>query len=238
MRRSVRSRDGFAALPDDERRQRAAALAPMVRGVAASERPMVAAFSDAPVVLDFMSRESAPRLTAQGTSCPDHFLRTKVRPLYLDLPATATLDEQRVRLEELHERYRADYRAYYEAYADDGSPAMRGADPVIVLVPGVGMWSFGADPQTARVAGEFYINAINVMRGAEAVSAYEPIADHEKFRIEYWELEERKLRMRPPCAGAARPRRPRHGSGVGDRPGDRRAARPPRRLRRHRRPRR
>ena len=96
-------------------------------------------------------------------------------------------------------QYRADYRAYYDAYADEGSPAMRGADPVIVLVPGVGMWSFGADPQTARVAGEFYINAINVMRGAEAVSTYTPIDDREKFRIEYWELEERKLRMRPPA---------------------------------------
>ena len=190
-------RDGYTALDVAERRQRAAALAPIVRGVAASERPMVGAFSDAPLVLDFLSREAAPRLAAQGTSCPDHFLRTKVRPLYLDLPATATLDEQRVRLEELHEQYRADYRAYYEAYADAASPAMRGADPVIVLVPGVGMWSFGADPQTARVAGEFYINAINVMRGAEAMSTYLPIDDHEKFRIEYWELEERKLQMRP-----------------------------------------
>ena len=231
-------RDGFAALPDDERRQRAAALAPMVRGVAASERPMVAAFSDAPVVLDFLSRESAPRLAAQGTSCPDHFLRTKVRPLYLDLPATATLDEQRVRLEELHERYRADYRAYYDAYADDGSPAMRGADPVIVLVPGVGMWSFGADPQTARVAGEFYINAINVMRGAEAVSAYAPIDDHREVSHRVLGARGAQVADAAACAGAARPRRPRHGSGVGDRPGDRRAARPPRRLRRDRRPRR
>ena len=192
-------RADYAALPDDERRRRSIALAPAVRGVAASERPMVAAFSDAPVVLDFLSREAAPRLATQGTSCPDHFLRTKVRPLYLDLPATATIDEQRARLSELHEQYRADYRAYYDSYAEEASPAMRGADPVIVLVPGVGMWSFGADPQTARVAGEFYINAINVMRGAEAVSTYAPIDDLEKFRIEYWELEERKLRMRPPA---------------------------------------
>jgi rhamnulose-1-phosphate aldolase/alcohol dehydrogenase len=190
-------RDGYEALPAGARRRRAAELAPNIRGVASSERPMVAAFNDAPVVLDFLSREAAPRLTAQGTSCPDHFLRTKVRPLYLDLPATATFDERRVRLAELHEQYRTDYRAYYDAYADDSSPAMRGADPVIVLVPGAGMWSFGADPQTARVAGEFYINAINVMRGAEAVSTYAPIDDGEKFRIEYWELEERKLRMRP-----------------------------------------
>jgi len=190
-------RAGYAALPTEDRMRRATDLAPFVRGIAASERPMVAAFSDAPVVLDFLSREAAPRLAAQGTSCPDHFLRTKVRPLFLDLPATTTIDEQRDRLGELHAQYRADYRAYYDAYADDASPAMRGADPVIVLVPGVGMWSFGADPQTARVAGEFYINAINVMRGAEAVSTYAPIDDREKFRIEYWELEERKLRMRP-----------------------------------------
>lgn len=192
-------RAGYTAIPTDARLERAAALAPIVRGIGASERPMVAAFSDAPVVIDFLSRESAPRLASLGTSCPDHFLRTKVRPLFLDLPATATLDEQRDRLGELHAQYRVDYRAYYDAFADEASPAMRGADPVIVLVPGVGMWSFGADPQTARVAGEFYVNAINVMRGAEAVSTYTPIDDREKFRIEYWELEERKLRLRPPA---------------------------------------
>ena len=100
---------------------------------------------------------------------------------------------------------------------------MRGADPVIVLVPGVGMWSFGADPQTARVAGEFYINAINVMRGAEAVSTYAPIDDLEKFRIEYWELEERKLRMRPPAPALQGRVALRHRSGVGNWSGDRRA---------------
>src|SRR6185436_6754370 len=103
------------------------------------------------------------------------------------------------RLCELHAQYRADYRAYYTAYADESSPPMRAADPAIVLVPGVGMWSFGVDAQTAAVAGEFYVNAINVMRGAESVSEYVPIADSEKFRIEYWELEERKLRLRPPA---------------------------------------
>lgn len=191
------ARAGFGALDGVARRDRAAALGPVVRGVATSEWPMVGAFSDAPVVLDFLASEAAPRLTALGTSCPDHFLRTKVRPLFLDVPATAPVDEQAVRLHELHAQYRDDYRRYYDAHADESSPAMRGADPVIVLVPGVGMWSFGADPQTARVAGEFYINAINVMRGAEAVSSYTPIDDGEKFRIEYWELEERKLRMRP-----------------------------------------
>ena len=149
-------------------------------------------------------REAHRALAALGTSCPDHFLRTKVRPMVLDLPPDAPLDEAIARLRELHEAYRADYRAYYERYATPDSPPMRGADPAIVLVPGVGMFSFGADKQTARVAGEFYLNAINVMRGAEAISAYAPIPESEKFRIEYWELEEAKLRRRPkpkPLAG-------------------------------------
>jgi rhamnulose-1-phosphate aldolase len=113
------------------------------------------------------------------------------------LPATASVEEQTARLRELHEAYRADYAAYYERYADEASPAMRGADPLIVLVPGVGMFSYGADKQTARVAGEFYVNAINVMRGAEALSTYQPIDESEKFRIEYWALEEAKLQRRP-----------------------------------------
>jgi rhamnulose-1-phosphate aldolase/alcohol dehydrogenase len=117
--------------------------------------------------------------------------------MVLDRPPAAPLDEAIERLRELHAAYREDYRAYYERHADDGSPPMRGADPAIVLVPGVGMFSFGPDKQTARVAGEFYLNAINVMRGAEAVSRYAPIDESEKFRIEYWALEEAKLRRRP-----------------------------------------
>ena len=148
-------------------------------------------------MLDFLSRESLPRLAALGTSCPDHFLRTKVRPLVLDLPPAAPIDDVRTRLGELHAAYRDDYRAYYERHAQPDSPAMRGADPAIVLVPGVGMFSFGRDKQTARVAGEFYVNAINVMRGAEAVSTYAPIPESEKFRIEYWALEEAKLQRLP-----------------------------------------
>ncbi|MEP7091805.1 MAG: bifunctional rhamnulose-1-phosphate aldolase/short-chain dehydrogenase, partial [Nocardioidaceae bacterium] len=131
-------------------------------------------------------------------SCPDHFLRTKVRPLVLDLPASAPLDEVVRRLRELHVAYREEYAAYYDRHASSDSPAMRGADPAIVLVPGVGMFSFGRDKQTARVAGEFYVNAINVMRGAEALSTYAPIAESEKFRIEYWSLEEAKLQRMPP----------------------------------------
>ncbi|MHA6628630.1 bifunctional aldolase/short-chain dehydrogenase [Pseudonocardia sichuanensis] len=197
-------RPGFEALPEDERRARAAALAPVVRGLASTDRRQVGHFTDADVVLDFLSREKLEPLAALGTSCPDHFLRTKVAPLVLDLPATAPLEDVVARLRELHAAYREDYRAYYERHATPDSPAMRGADPAIVLVPGVGMFSFGANKQTARVAGEFYVNAINVMRGAEAVSTYAPIPESEKFRIEYWALEEAKLARMPkpkPLAG-------------------------------------
>jgi len=184
-------------LPDVERHARAAALAPAIRGLAGTDRRVVGHFTDSPEVLDFLARTEHARLAALGTSCPDHFLRTKVRPLVLDLPADAPLDEAVARLKELHDQYRDDYRAYYDRHATPDSPPMRGADPAIVLVPGVGMFSFGANKQTARVAGEFYINAINVMRGAEAVSRYAPIDEAEKFRIEYWQLEEAKLQRMP-----------------------------------------
>ncbi|GHF93416.1 bifunctional aldolase/short-chain dehydrogenase [Streptomyces thermodiastaticus] len=189
--------EGYEPLPDAERRARAAQLAPYVRAVASQDRAQVGHFTDTDVVLDFLSRAEHPRLAALGTSCPDHFLRTKVRPLVLDLPPTAPLEQAVARLKELHAAYRAEYAAYYERHATAGSPAMRGADPAVVLIPGVGMFSFGKDKQTARVAGEFYVNAINVMRGAEAVSTYAPIDEAEKFRIEYWELEEAKLRRMP-----------------------------------------
>src|SRR3984957_17839818 len=147
---------GYEPLPEAERRARAAALAPGLRGLGSTAPP-------------------------QGGA----------------LPPSAPLDEVIARLVELHVAYRKDYRAYYDRHADPGTPPIRGADPAIVLVPGVGMFSFGADKQTARVAGEFYVNAINVMRGAEAVSSYSPIPESEKFRIEYWDLEEAKLRRRP-----------------------------------------
>jgi rhamnulose-1-phosphate aldolase/alcohol dehydrogenase len=175
----------------------AARIAPAIRGLASTDHPQVGHFTDSAGVLDFLSRERLHELAAKGTSCPDHFLRTKVRPLVLDVPPTTPLDQLLHRLKELHEAYRADYRAYYERYAEEDSPPMRGADPAIVLVPGVGMFSFGADKQTARVAGEFYVNAINVMHGAESVSTYSPIEEREKFRIEYWALEEAKLKRRP-----------------------------------------
>jgi rhamnulose-1-phosphate aldolase/alcohol dehydrogenase len=200
-----RGRDGafgkiipeYAALPMAQRRARAAALAPVIRGLASADRAQVGHFTDAPAVLDFLAGTEHRRLAALGTSCPDHFLRTKVRPMVADLPPSAPVDAVVGRLAELHQEYRAGYRAYYERYATAESPPMRGADPAIVLVPGIGMFSFGADKQTARVAGEFYVNAINVMRGAESVSSYTPIDEAEKFRIEYWALEEAKLARRP-----------------------------------------
>ena len=188
---------GYTPLTPESRASRAAALAPTLRGLASTDRVQVGHFTDAPVVLDFLERSEHPRLAALGTSCPDHFLRTKVKPMLLDLPPTASLEDQLARLHELHEEYRADYRAYYDRNAVEGSPAIRGADPLIVLIPGIGMFSYGANKQTARVASEFYINAIKVMRGAEAISTYAPIDETEKFRIEYWTLEEAKLQRMP-----------------------------------------
>lgn len=196
-------RRGREPLPEAERRARAAALAPVVRGLASVDAPQVGHFTDSEVVLDLVARERLEALAELGTSCPDHFLRTKVKPLVVDVPASASVEETIAALREAHEAYRADYTAYYERGAaaararGEEPPPMRGADPAIVLVPGVGMFSFGRDKQTARVAGEFYVNAINVMRGAETISTYAPIPEAEKFRIEYWALEEAKLRRLP-----------------------------------------
>ncbi len=187
----------FEPLAPAERQARAAELAPLLRGVASQDRPMVGHFTDDAVVLDFLASRNHPRLAELGTSCPDHFLRTKVKPMVLDLPPGAPLAKVKARVAELHAAYRADYQGYYERNATPESPAIRGADPLIILVPGVGMFSYGANKQTARVAGEFYVNAINVMRGAEGLSTYAPIDESEKFRIEYWALEEAKLQRMP-----------------------------------------
>ena len=193
----------FARLDAAERRAMAVALFPTLRGMASVDRPQVGHFFDTDTVLSFLESERHAEVASRGSSCPDHFLRTKVRPMILDLPSASSAEEKIARLSELHQEYRAAYRAYYEAYATADSPAMRGADPAIVLVPGVGMFSFGKDAQTARVAGEFFINAINVMTGAEAISTYAPIEESEKFRIEYWQLEEEKLRRMPQAKALA-----------------------------------
>jgi rhamnulose-1-phosphate aldolase/alcohol dehydrogenase len=187
----------FAPLPGTERRARAAALFPVLRGLVSTDARQVGHYDDRDVVLDFLARERHPALADKGTSCPDHFLRTKVRPMVLDMAPDVPIEEAVARLRQLHGAYRQEYQAYYQRHATAESPPMRGADPAIVLVPGVGMFSFGRDKQTARVAGEFYVNAINVMRGAEALSVYKPIAESEKFRIEYWQLEEQKLSRQP-----------------------------------------
>ena len=204
--RSGRRSPGYEPLPEAERHARAAALLPLVRGLASTDRPQVGHYTDSDVVLDFVGRAEHPRLAALGTSCPDHFLRTKVRPMVLDLPPTADARRRRRAAARaargLSRRLRAPTTS---ATPTPDSPPMRGADPAIVLVPGIGMFSFGANKQTARVAGEFYVNAINVMRGAESLSTYAPIAEAEKFRIEYWALEEAKLaRMPKPKPLAAR----------------------------------
>jgi rhamnulose-1-phosphate aldolase/alcohol dehydrogenase len=183
--------DDRRPLPPADRVTEAARLAPRLRAIASQDNRVIGHFTDADVVLDFLASTKLEALAELGTSCPDHFLRTKIKPLVVPRDAT----EQQ--LTELHERYRADYAAYYDRHATPDSPAMRGADPLIILVPGVGMFSYGANKQTARVAGEFYVNAINVMRGAEALSTYDPIPESEKFRIEYWALEEAKLQRLP-----------------------------------------
>jgi rhamnulose-1-phosphate aldolase/alcohol dehydrogenase len=149
---------------------------------------MVGHFDNSDVVLDFLAREACTRLVALGTSCPDHFIRTKVRPLLIEDPSHVA---------EAFEAYRDDYAAYYARHATPDSPPMRSGSPTVVLVPGVGMFSFGPTPAEARITGEFYVNAINVMRGAEALSTYAPVPEDEKFRVEYWALEEAKLQRRP-----------------------------------------
>jgi rhamnulose-1-phosphate aldolase len=188
---------GYAPLEKAERLAKAAALAPTIRGLASTDMPQVGHFTDSEAVLDFLSSSEHPRLAALGTSCPDHFLRTKVKPLVLDLPAAASVEDSITRLMELHAEYRLDYQAYYDRHATADSPAIRGADPAIVLIPGVGMFSYGSNKQTARVSSEFYTNAINVMRGAESLSTYAPIEEREKFNIEYWSLEEAKRQRMP-----------------------------------------
>lgn len=180
--------------------QQAAAIAPVLRGFCSSEKHMAGHFTDDHRVLEFINSNDLDRLAPLGTSCPDHFLRTKISPLVLKLGAAADLRDVKALKEELapeFEAYREMYKAYYESCKHDNSPAIRDANPVIILYPGIGLFSFSKDKQTARVAAEFYINAINVMKGAEAVSEYTSLPRQEAFNIEYWLLEEAKLQRMP-----------------------------------------
>ncbi len=188
------------ALTKEERIKRSAKLAPILRGFCSSEKPMVGHFSDDERVLEFINSEDLERLAPLGTSCPDHFLRTKIQPLILHLEKDENLDNQediKDKLQSQFEEYRKMYEDYYESCKHENSPAMRDANPVIILYPGVGMFSFAKNKQTARVAAEFYTNAINVMKGAEAVSEYTALPKQEAFDIEYWLLEEAKLQRMP-----------------------------------------
>lgn len=188
------------SLASPERLSQAAALAPVLRGLCSSHTKMIGHFTDDARVLEFINSNDLDRLAPLGTSCPDHFLRTKISPLVLTLaPAQDLSDAAAVKtiLTPAFEAYRAMYANYYNSCKHNNSPAMRDANPVVILYPGVGMFTFAKDKQTARVAAEFYINAINVMRGAEAVSEYTSLPRQEAFNIEYWLLEEAKLQRMP-----------------------------------------
>jgi len=188
------------SLPKEERKVKAAALAPVLRGFCSSKQKMIGHFTDDDRVLEFINSNDLARLAPMGTSCPDHFLRTKISPLVLDLAPTEDLTDVPKLKEKLtpqFEGYRKMYADYYEKCKHPNSPAMRDPNPVVILYPGIGMFTFSKDKQTARVAAEFYINAINVMKGAEAVSTYTSLPRQEAFDIEYWLLEEAKLQRMP-----------------------------------------
>jgi len=185
---------------DINRKKQAAALAPVLRGLCSSKQHMIGHFTDDVRVLEFTNSNDLSRLAPMGTSCPDHFLRTKISPLVLDLAIDADLTDVKAIKEQLlpaFEAYRAMYTDYYETCKHPNSPAIRDTNPVVILYPGVGMFTFSKDKQTARVAAEFYINAINVMKGAEAISEYTSLPHQEAFNIEYWLLEEAKLQRMP-----------------------------------------
>lgn len=185
-------------LPADERRAVAARLMPVIRGLISGDRHKVGHFDDQQAVLEFVGSNMLDDLAPLGTSCPDHFLRTKIRPLVVDFnPAAPDLEKTLASLPTAAEAYRRDYAAYYERCKHDDSPALRDPNAVVWLVPGVGMFTFALDKATARISSEFYVNAINVMRGASAVSTYQGLPEQEAFDIEYWLLEEAKLQRMP-----------------------------------------
>jgi rhamnulose-1-phosphate aldolase/alcohol dehydrogenase len=199
-KRPVFGGNKITSLPKEKRQKQAAVLAPVLRGLASSHARMVGHFTDDERVLEFINSKDLDRLAPLGTSCPDHFLRTKIKPLVLNIPADADLSDKqalKTTLEKEFEEYRMYYTKYYNDHKHSNSPAVRDPNPVIILWPGVGMFSFSKDKQTTRVASEFYINAINVMKGAEAISEYVALPLQEAFDIEYWLLEEAKLQRMP-----------------------------------------
>ena len=188
------------SLDEADRKKQAVALAPILRGFCSSKTQMIGHFTDDARVLEYINSNDLERLAPMGTSCPDHFLRTKISPLVLEIGAADDLSEVAARKEKLtpaFEAYRKMYEDYYNTCKHPNSPAIRDANPVVILYPGVGMFTFAKDKQTARVAAEFYINAINVMKGAEAISEYTSLPRQEAFDIEYWLLEEAKLSRMP-----------------------------------------
>src|SRR6185312_4933522 len=188
------------SLPKEERLKKAALLAPVLRGFCSSETKMVGHFTDDDTVLEFINSNDLEKLAPMGTSCPDHFLRTKISPLVLPLSPDEDLENVpaiRSKLLPAFEAYREMYGGYYEQCKHPDSPAMRDDNPVVLLYPGVGMFTFAKDKPTARIASEFYTNAIQVMKGSEAISSYTALPRQEAFNIEYWLLEEAKLQRMP-----------------------------------------
>ena len=190
----------MTSLEKTKRTLQASILAPILRGLCSSEQNMIGHFTDDPKVLEFINSNDLRRLAPMGTSCPDHFLRTKIKPLILALNPEEDLtnpSEVLKKITPFFEQYRKDYKQYYNECKHSDSPDIRDANPVVILYPGVGMFTFAKNKQTARVASEFYVNAVNVMRGAEAISKYTSLPRQEAFDIEYWLLEEAKLQRQP-----------------------------------------
>jgi rhamnulose-1-phosphate aldolase/alcohol dehydrogenase len=195
----------YAALPFDQRRATFARILPWLRGQISQQHRFIATIQDDDATLRFVNSVDAPRLAELGTSCPDHFLRTKIKPLYVDWnPHSETIDDLKRKLSAGLERYRADYARYYETFRRPDSPPMRDPNPTVILIPGLGMIAWGKDKSESRVTAEFYTAAIEVMRGAEAIDEYTALPLQEAFDIEYWRLEEAKLRRMPPEKELAR----------------------------------
>ena len=187
-------------LTNEKRIEQAVKIFPILRRFCSSENKMIGHFSDSNEVMEFINSNKLQKLAPMGTSCPDHFLRTKIKPMILNIPSDFKLSNDKLisnKIEPIFEKYRKDYIEYYENCKKENSPKIRDSNPVVILYPGVGMFTFAKNKQTSRIASEFYINAINVMRGAEAISSYTSLSRQEAFNIEYWSLEEAKLKRQP-----------------------------------------